>query len=905
MQHAAGECLGSYEIVAPLGAGGMGEVYRARDPKLEREVAIKVLPSDFAVDEERLARFEREAKSLASFNHPNIATIFGFDQDGGAHFLAMELVEGEDLADRIARGPIPFDEAIPLFIQIAEGLEAAHEKGIVHRDLKPANIKVGDNGRVKILDFGLAKAMIATDEPSKEASLSNSPTLTLAATRRGEILGTAAYMSPEQAKGETVDKRTDIWAFGACLYEALSGERAFGGNSAPEIMGKVLEREPDWSALPQSTPSRLVALLRRCLKKEPTLRLRDIGDAWLELTEPAPVEVARTQPATSRRSRWPLVGATGVALLVGLGLGLLLGPESTTTDQAAASAGGRFTVKLAPDAPLSLFEGGVERLAISPDGQRLVYVGQASTSSTTQLYTRTLDELEFQPLEGTEDGWQPFFSPDSRWLAFFTSSGDLKKLSLEGGLPVTIRGGIDGGQWAYGTWGDEGSIIYSGTATSGLQRISSEGGEIETLPGPEDHWHDRPKFLPGGEAVVYQTTTADGSRAVARVLADGSEKVLVDDATDPKPLASGHLLFRRRENLLAAPFDGAKLELTGPATPLDLRVLMEHPPNIVATPQLAVSESGVLFYFPEHPEVFQRSLVWYDRDGPIGETWSLDRLFAAHLSPEADRAAISSWYEGHNRIDILDLERRLPTRLAEVPSKMFSNVVWSADGNEVFFGSGSTRGGRLYRQRVGGQDSPEMLLEVESGWGAIPWSRGPDDVIAFATYDPTDIRFYSPQAGGEIATAWDAPYSERQPVFSPDGRWLAYQSDESGLLEIYVAEYPGGEHKRRVSRGGGSGPLWSRDGTKLFFQSLDGRQLFEVDVRTQSSPESALLLGDQQLVLEGPFFESYDLSRASNITSDGSRFLMMTSADVRRIALEPVVVLDWFPELLRQVLVGG
>jgi hypothetical protein len=465
---------------------------------------------------------------------------------------------------------------------------------------------------------------------------------------------------------------------------------------------------------------------------------------------------------------------------------------------------------------------------------------------------------------------------------------------------VTLRSGIGNSQWAYGSWGDDGSIIFAAPiGTTGLERLSSDGGEAEALTLAEDQWHERPRFLPGAEAIVYQQTTAEGTRIIGRSLDDGTEKVLVDDATDPLPLASGHLLFRRREDLLAAAFDREKLELTGRPTPVDLRALIERPPFLQATMQLAVSGTGVLFYVPDRLEVWQRVLTWYDREKAIAESWSQDHLFFSRLSPDGRRAVISSWHDGRNRIEVLDLDRRLPTRLAEVPSVMLGNALWSSDGSDVFFGTGSTDTGRLYRKSVGDSDPPELMLEVESHWGAIPWSRGPDDVIAISTNNPTDIRFYSPREGGEIATTLDSPFNERQPVFSPDGGLLAYQSDEAGLFEIYIVEYPGGEQKKRVSRGGGSGPLWSPDGTKLYFQSMDGRRFFEVTV--ESELDGAPVLGEQRLVLEGPFSPSFDLGRMTDITSDGSSFLMMTSPDIREIALEPVVVLDWFPELTRQV----
>jgi len=569
-----GRTLLHYEILEKLGEGGMGEVWLARDTKLEREVALKVLPEEFASDPERMARFEREARVLASLNHPNIAHLYGLETAerddsvqggdpgemsgtsnlktqnsklpaGTVTFLVMELVEGVDLADRINRGAIPVDEALPIALQIAEALETAHETGIVHRDLKPANVMVNPEGRVKVLDFGLAKALDPrVSASSSPESIAESPTLTAQMTRAGVLLGTAAYMSPEQARGKPVDRRADIWAFGVVLYEMLSGRRAFGGETATDVLAHVIEREPDWESVPANTPGSMKKLLRRCLTKNSHDRLRDIGDARLEILEArdqGDEEVTKDSPR--RRRLLPAGVAAGLAVGIAIGFSLSSGMRRKPTARAASSA--TFSLALPDDAPVPLgIQAGVQRVAISPDGHRLVYVASDPTGQP-RLYTRTLEELGFEPIPGAEDGWQPFFSPDGEWLAFFTPTGELKKVSFGGGPPVTILEGVANSQWAFGTWGDDDHIIFS-VWTSGLQRISSDGGQIEYLSTPENEWHAKPEVLPGSETVLYQQMSADGMRIVARSTVNGSEKVIVENGGKPKYLASGHLLFRRR-----------------------------------------------------------------------------------------------------------------------------------------------------------------------------------------------------------------------------------------------------------------------------------------------------------------------------------------------------------------------
>jgi len=899
MSFSAGDSFGQYAILSKLGEGGMGEVWRANDTRLDREVAIKVLPEAFVGDDERHARFEGEAKVLASLNHPNIATLFELALVDGRHLLVMELVDGDGLDRRIADGPIPVNEALGIALQIAEALEAAHESGVVHRDLKPANVMINSEGGAKILDFGLAKAL----EPRASAmaspeSLSESPTLTARMTRAGVLLGTVAYMSPEQARGEPVAKSADIWAFGVVLYEMLSGRGAFGGGTAADVLARVIEREPDWAAVPQDTPGSVKKLIRRCLAKDPRDRLCDIGDARLEIMD-AMDQGAKgvvTGPARPRRA---LPSGVVVGLVIGFAIGLALSWKTLRNPTPGNPSPSAFSIALPDEAPVPLgIQVGVQRVAISPDGRRLVYVA-SDPSGQPNLYTRTLNELGFEPIPGTENGWQPFFSPDGEWLAFFTPKGDLKKVSFGGGPPVTIVQGVANSQWAFGAWGDDDRIVFSAW-TSGLQRVSSDGGRTEHLSNPEDEWHAKPELLPGSETVLYQQISPDGMSIVARSLENGAEKVVVENGGRPNYLASGHLIFRRQNAVMAAAFDINGLELVGPVLPLGLPVWIEQPPYPDAVAQMAVSKTGSLVYIPEEESFRQEDLVWVSREGEVLHIRPSSGNPFFRLSPDGRRAAISLWEAGRTRIEVLELERNVATTLAEVPSIYWFNPLWSPDGSEIVFGTASTVEGALYRKTVDSGEPVELLLRAPSHWGAVPWSFGPDGVLAYNTYQPDtegDIHFFSPENGSELPTTLNGPHTEQQPAFSPDGRWLAYQSDESGAYEIYVSEYPGGGQKRRVSTGGGAGPLWSPDGSELFFQSEDGRRLFAVEIAVGPGLE----IGDQHLLFEGSFEVSHESALSFDLSPDGRRFLMRQRPEGEMVARELVLVLDWFTELDRLV----
>jgi len=676
----------------------------------------------------------------------------------------------------------------------------------------------------------------------------------------------------------------------------LSGRGAFGGGTATDVLARVIEREPDWAAVPQDTPGSVKKLIRRCLAKDPRDRLCDIGDARLEIQEARDQsdEGATMDPPQRRRLNPTGVAAglvVGIAIGLALSWGVLRNPSPRNLPPAA------FSMALPDEAPVPLgIQAGVQRLAISPDGRRLVYVASDPTGQP-RLFTRTLDVLGFEPIPGGEDGWQPFFSPDGEWLAFFTPTGELKKVSFGGGPPVTVVKGVANSQWAFGTWGDDDRIIFSAW-TSGLKRISSDGGQIEHLSTPEDEWHAKPEVLPGSETVLYQQISPDGMRIVARSLMNGSEKVIVEDGGKPKYLASGHLLFRRQNAVMAAAFDIKRLELAGPARPLGLPVWIDQPAYSDAVAQMAVSRTGTLVYIPEEESFWQEDLVWVTREGEVQHIRSSSGNPFFRLSPDGRSAAISLWDADRTRIEVLELERNVATSLVELPSIYWFNPIWSPDGSEIVFGTASTVDGALYRKTVGGGEPAELLLRAPSHWGAVPWSFGPDGVLAYTTYQPDtegDIHFYSPDREAEVPTFPNGPHNEQQPAFSPDGRWLAYQSDESGAYEIYVSEYPGGGRRKQVSAGGGAGPVWSLDGSELFFQSADGRRLYAVEIAAGPGLE----IGDQHLLFEGSFEVSHESALSFDLSPDGRRFLMRQRPEGEMVARELVLVLDWFTELER------
>jgi serine/threonine protein kinase len=630
-----GAKLGPYEILGPLGAGGMGEVYQAHDTKLGRDVAIKVLPKAFAHDPERLSRFQREAKMLASLNHPNIATIHGLEHSAGVHYLVMELVSGQTLAERLRVGPVEINEAMKIGGQIAEGLEAAYEKGVIHRDLKPANVKVTPEGRVKVLDFGLAKAFSGDGRQD----LSNAATLSAMGTEEGRILGTPAYMSPEQARGKAVDKRTDIWAFGCVLYELLTRKRAFRCETLGDTIVAVLEKEPDWQALPETTPLSIRALLRRCLQKEMNKRARDAGDARIEIEEAlaAPVTAELTTAAPTKGfhalGRRALILCAGIFLLGAAIASIAVWNLKPSPSQPVS----RYVITLPPGQQLTGPDSG-PAVALSPDGTHIAYV--ARQGGAQQIYLRAMDSLETRPIPGTEGATDPFFSPDGQWLGFFAGR-KLMKLSVSGGAAVTVG---DASIPCGASWGSQGMIAFAPTNISGLQQVPDGGGTPQPLTRLEkgEVSHRWPEFLPGGKAVLFAAgpsgITFSNAQVAVQSLGTGERRNLIQAGTHPHYAVSGHLVYVQGGSLMAVPFDPQRLQVTGTAVPVVEGVLQSP---TTGTGQYIFSATGSLVYVSGGVQATQRRLVWVSRNGAEQPVAAPVRAYQTpRLSPDGRRVAV-------------------------------------------------------------------------------------------------------------------------------------------------------------------------------------------------------------------------------------------------------------------------
>jgi Tol biopolymer transport system component len=889
MTLAVGTKLGSYEVAAPIGAGGMGEVYQAHDTKLGRDVAIKVLPEAFAHDAERLARFQREAKMLAALNHPNIATIHGLEQSGSTSYLVMELVSGETLAERIKRdGAVPIEEALAIAKQIAEALEAAHEKGIIHRDLKPANVKVTPEGKVKVLDFGLAKAF-AGDATTED--IGNSPTLSMAATMQGVILGTAAYMSPEQAKGKAVDKRTDIWAFGAVLYELLTGKAAFHGEDVGDILAAVVRAEPDWQALPDVTAVKIRDLLRRCLQKDKTLRLRDAGDARIEiheaLTTPTPAEPAAVQrktPLGNIRAAWSVAAVAIVTAALGWGAFAYLRRAPDGAQPVRFFVSPPETRRLAMSAPTTT-GAFVNPLAISPDGSRIAIVAEGGDGKS-QLWVRSLDTLAAQPLAGTEGAFQPFWSPDSRFIAFF-AGGKLKKIEVSGGPPITL---CDAPDPRNGTWNRDGVIVFGPTASSSLQRVSASGGvpTAATTLGQGETVHVRPFFLPDSQHFLYRAATGPGGGPIyVGSLNSAERKFLFDADSSNVAYSEGHLLFLRETTLMAQPFDARRLVVVGDAFPIAENILT----GVITNPTgvFSVSQNGVLVY-QTGTAAAGGQLLWLDRSGKqIGALGDPALYSDLELSPDGKRASVSiSDQAGKGRdIWLYDVARGLRTRFTFGPGAAITSI-WSPDGSRIVFNVNRKGHLDLYQKSSSGAGAEEVVLE--DNFDKYPTSWSPDGrFILYRTGAGQSGRelFILPISGDHkpvrfLSTKFDEGFGQ----FSPDGRWVAYRSNESGRNEIYVAPFPGPGGKWQISTAGGELPRWRHDGTEIFYLAPNNK-LMAAAVNSKSASFEVLAvkpLVETHIVLGG--------RDAYSVSADGQRFLI-NSAPEQEASAPITVILNW------------
>ncbi len=927
-----GTRIGSYEIVAVIGAGGMGEVYRARDTKLGREVALKVLPEAFASDAERLARFEREAKLLASLNHPNIAAIYGFEDSSGtgtpARALVMELVEGQTLAERIAgaaavsktgtgrvsgsvgagavspsgtqkarfkpapatRAGIPLDETLPIARQIAEGLEYAHERGIVHRDLKPANVKITPDGLVKILDFGLAKALAGE---TAAADPSTSPTLSHLATQAGIILGTAAYMAPEQAKGKPVDRRADIWAFGCVLYEMLVGRPAFDGETVTDILAAVVMKEPDWSALPEATPRAIRTLLTRCLKKDPKQRLRDIGEARIAIEETIAGH-AESEPSASATQAVSAPVARGRGALVWGIAGLVAG--------AAIIAAVWFVTQKppAPATPVALsiqipqnhpFLNDLSSIAITPNGRQIAYV-TGSEDGSSQIWIRSLGDFAARPVAGTEGAHSPFFSPDGQWLGYF-ANGKLEKISLAGGVPQVLCSGTAGNGSA--TWAPGGTIYFSG-GFGALLRVSGDGGDCRHILSPNASTGavaiGQPSILPGGRSLLVAVENGFGgqqSNVAVLSLKTRKLKILLQDATNPSYVAPGYLVFGRAGTLWGAPFDAKSLQLAGPPAPLVSGVADNEGGTF---DQFAVSESGMLIYAPgseAHPE---REIVETDRSGNAQVISTSPRPYEdLSLSPDGKRLTLtiegSLW-----NVWTFDLATKTLARLTFQDDNR--DPFWTADGKDIAYTS--LRNGRwgIYEKAADGSGQ-ERLLFHSPVWSVVT-SFSPDGrTMAFFQDDPAtgaDIFLLPLDPLGKPRVFLRTPASEWFAQFSPGGRWIAYESNESGRSEIYVQPAAATGGKWQISSGGGMRPVWPKDDHEIFYRNAG--KLMAVPVQT--SPTFSA--GTPHMLFQDNYFSS---GHDFDATPDGKHFFFIKSLTEASAPTELHVILNWTKGLAARI----
>lgn len=880
--------ISHYEVIEKIGAGGMGEVYRASDPKLGRQVAIKVLPEIFARDAERMARFQREAQLLASLNHPNIGAIYGLEEDGGAHALVLELVEGPTLADRIEASPIPPEQVIPIALQIAEALENAHDRGIVHRDLKPANIKLTPDGQVKVLDFGLAKALEDDREGSGSAMLSQSPTITGGMTGAHVILGTAAYMSPEQARGSAVDRRADIWAFGVILFEMLTGRRLFSGETVSDTLASVLMKETDWGVLPESAPPRLRKLIRRCLEREPRRRLRDIGEARIvleALAAGAPDdEVGVAAPAGgvgSSKARLAIAGALLVFVAGAAVVGWTRKPAVTELPLR------KYEIPLG-DMDTNLSTG--TTLALSPDGSRLAYL------SDRRLWIRNFDELEPRMVEGSEGAQKPFWSPDGAWVGF-GASGKLWKAPVSGGnaimlceLPEPFNPA------AGGAWRSDGRIVFC-TGNSGLLEVGAQGGDPKSILEPEQEVEDdfhNVYNLPGDRGLLLVVHRKEGYDTID-LLVGGERRRLIQlpDQSLSMPVysPSGHILYHREPTnpgIWALPFSLDKLETTG-------------------EPFLAVPEGALPSAGADGSLVYSRAtlrtrtqLMWVDRTGreigPLGP--EEEQVPFPAISPDGRRVAIPVMENENRDIWIFDTVRATKTRLT-FDEESETRPCWSPSGENIYYrwGNASDR----YTIRMRAADGTGQPVDIAKG-AFFSVSRD-GRFLVYSSRESGEWNLWYVELGDDGLPAGDPVHFvdsksiEYNPALSPDGRYIAYISDESGREEIYVRRFPEGDGKWQVSVNGGQWPRWKPDGTELYY--AEKQKVMAVPVETTAS---SIRLGSPEALFErapSGIQLAFGWPDGFDVAADGEKFIIVEAAGAEERpqgSLGITVVQNWFAE---------
>jgi Tol biopolymer transport system component len=907
-----GTRLGPYEVRSALGAGGMGEVYRARDTKLNRDVAIKVLPDLFAGDPERLARFRREAQVLAALNHPNIAHIHGFDDSTGIHALVMELVEGPTLAERIGQGPISLPEALPIAKQIAEALAAAHDQGIIHRDLKPANVKVREDGTVKVLDFGLAKLVAPEATAAGAGHVTQSPTVTSpAATLAGVILGTAAYMSPEQAKGRAADKRSDVWAFGAVLYEMLTGQRPFAGEDISDTLASVLKSEPDWNALPADVPPYIRLLIERCLTKDRRQRMADISTALFVMSEAAnlmpPPPLASGHMATVerlalwRRLLMPIAAAILLSAIVGTAVWLLMRPGGARVTRFAISPMGAAAL---------VVDSQSRDLTITPDGTHIIYKGRAGPTDT-QFFVQALDQLEPTPLAGLgRQPRAPFSSPDGRWIGFVEPVPvTLKKVAITGGPALDLCRLDSASRGA--TWGNDDSIIFATAAPStGLQRVSSAGGEPTVLTKPsrergeDDHlW---PQFLPGSQAVLFTITPTTGGVDASQVavldLSTGTQKILMRGGSQAMYVSSGHLIYVAAGTLRAVAFDLGRLETIGTGIPVVSPVVTMSN----GTAEFDIGRDGTLVYAAGDARAAPaRTLVWVDRQGheeAIKAAPARPYLYP-RLSPDGGRIAVEIRDPGARApaVWVWNRARETLTPLTSDPGNQAP--VWTPDGLRLVFTALQGGGvGSLFWQAADGTGTAERLTNSPNYQRASAVSSDGTRVLFWeaAPKTATDVMMLTLDKDRRVQPLIQGPLIDRNAEVSPDGQWLAYESNDSGQAEVFVRPFPDvNKEKIQVSTLGGAQPLWARNGQELFYIAPGGA-LMSVPVKRGTTWTA----GTPTKLIETGYFRGGggNDSRMYDVSPDGKRFLMIKQdVSANQPAPRIVVVQHWLEELKRLV----
>jgi Tol biopolymer transport system component/tRNA A-37 threonylcarbamoyl transferase component Bud32 len=885
-----GQSLLHYRLIDKIGEGGMGVVWSAEDSVLKRTVAVKFLPQDVAESAERLARFQREAQLLASLNHPNIAAVYGLHEADKHRFIAMEMISGEDLAQRLARGPIPVDEALAMGQSIARALEAAHESGVIHRDLKPANIKLTDDGNIKVLDFGLAKAL---DNASDSGTASMSPTLTTPATLAGTILGTAAYMSPEQAKGKPADRRVDIWAFGCVLFEMLTGARPFKGDGISETLASVIMGAPAMEQLPERLPPGILRLVNRCLEKDPQRRLRDIGEArfLIEETLAGRAEGTAAEPeagASSSLRGVPVILTAGIALaaaILAAGVIIFTGSWFAPTTRRPV----RFHAEVPAGVTLRPIGAVAGPVSVSPNGRHVVFGGFTEDGSNP-LFVRSLDNLEARPISGTNGGSRPFWSHDSRMVAFFANN-KLRKVDLAGGPPLTL---CDAPNGRGGTWNSEDIIVFAPESESGLHRVAAAGGEsmpitvLDEALGEETHRY--PHFLPDGRRFIYLARIpATGDEPARTTLYAGSldndQRQSILRAESQGYFDSGHLLFLRESTLMAQPFDPDRLKTTGDPFPIAENVQLD---TRFSRGSFSAGSGVVAFHSGASREeaIFQ----WVNRDGQVEGTVGNDAAQSGpQIAPDGGRVAFNliDPETGNWDVWVHEIDRNVQTRLT-FGDKVDASPKWSPDGKMIVYASDASGDFDLYMKSASGTGKETLVLDTEDMAFASGWTPDGRQILFGHRGEQTngwDVAMVDLETG-EQRPLLSTTFDEGSPRLSPDGRWLAYVSDESGRDEIYVAPFPSLDGKWQISRDGGNEPVWPPSGDELYYLLNPGTIMAaEISVR-----EESLAPGSARPLFDATF--SRELGSSYTISPDGQRFLLNVIPDGDATS-HVTVLLDW------------